>query len=269
MLLHRAEADLSDEQRETLAKIRRNDAALLGKKVLVIDDDLRNIFALTSVLEQHELQVLHAENGRAGIEILRNTPDVDAVLMDIMMPEMDGYETTRAIRQIPEFRSLPIVALTAKAMKGDREKCLQAGASDYVTKPVIWIICFPCFVSGFLATMNGRSPSPRMPLVSAQRRRKTYVSETPSVAHAQCRPDKHLRAGSQTCGSRATLGIRFGTTTVGEWPTRILASAPLLAERTCRSLTRRTREPIRNCTPSARALHDSPQLAITKQSCAY
>jgi CheY-like chemotaxis protein len=136
LMLHRADADLSDEQRETLARVRRNDAALVSKKVLVIDDDLRNIFALTSVLEQHELHVFHAENGRAGIEILRNTPDVDAVLMDVMMPEMDGYETTRAIRQIPEFRSLPIIALTAKAMKGDREKCLQAGASDYVTKPV-------------------------------------------------------------------------------------------------------------------------------------
>jgi hypothetical protein len=136
LLLHRADVDLSDEQRETLARVRRNDGALVGKKVLVIDDDLRNIFALTSVLEQHELHVLHAENGRAGIEILRNTPEVDAVLMDVMMPEMDGYETTRAIRQIPEFRSLPIIALTAKAMKGDREKCLQAGASDYVTKPV-------------------------------------------------------------------------------------------------------------------------------------
>jgi len=136
LLLHRADEDLSEEQREILARVRRNDAALVNKKVLVIDDDLRNIFALTSVLEQHELQVFHAENGRAGIEILRNTPDVDAVLMDIMMPEMDGYETTRAIRQIPEFRSLPIIALTAKAMKGDREKCLHAGASDYVTKPV-------------------------------------------------------------------------------------------------------------------------------------
>ena len=136
LLLHRAEADLSAGQREILAKVRKDDTALVGKKVLVIDDDLRNIFALTSVLEQHELQVFHAENGRAGIEILRKTPDIDAVLMDIMMPEMDGYETTRAIRQIPQFRLLPIVALTAKAMKGDREKCLKAGASDYVTKPV-------------------------------------------------------------------------------------------------------------------------------------
>ncbi len=104
--------------------------------MLVIDDDLRNIFALTSVLEQHELKVLHAENGRTGIELLKSTKDIDIVLMDIMMPEMDGYETSRAIRSIPEFETLPIIALTAKAMKGDREKCLQAGASDYVTKPV-------------------------------------------------------------------------------------------------------------------------------------
>jgi len=136
LLLHRAESDLSDEQRATLANIRRADEALAGKKVLVVDDDLRNIFALTSVLEQHGLQVFHAENGRDGIEILRRMPGIDAVLMDIMMPEMDGYETTREIRQQAQFHALPIIALTAKAMKGDREKCLQAGASDYVTKPV-------------------------------------------------------------------------------------------------------------------------------------
>jgi CheY-like chemotaxis protein len=136
LLLHRPESDLSEQQRETLASIRKRDEQLVGKKILVVDDDLRNIFALTSVLEQHGLQVLHAENGRDGIEILKNSRDIDAVLMDIMMPEMDGYETTRAVRQIAEFRSLPIIALTAKAMKGDREKCLQAGASDYVTKPV-------------------------------------------------------------------------------------------------------------------------------------
>jgi CheY-like chemotaxis protein len=136
LLLHRAEADLGDEQRQMLAGVRANDETLVGRRVLVIDDDLRNIFALTSVLEQHNLRVVHAENGRAGIELLQRHGDVDAVLMDIMMPEMDGYETTRAIRSIPKFQSLPIIALTAKAMKGDREKCLQAGASDYVTKPV-------------------------------------------------------------------------------------------------------------------------------------
>ena len=119
-----------------LAAVRQNDATLAGKKVLVVDDDVRNIFALTSVLEQHNLQVVHAENGRAGIETLLKTPGVDGVLMDIMMPEMDGYETMRAIRQIAEFRTLPIIAVTAKAMKGDRAKCIEAGASDYITKPV-------------------------------------------------------------------------------------------------------------------------------------
>jgi HAMP domain-containing protein/signal transduction histidine kinase/DNA-binding response OmpR family regulator len=136
LFLHRAESDLSETQRELLNTLRRNDSTLAAKKVLVVDDDVRNIFALTTVLEQHNLQVVHAENGRAGIEVLLNTPDVDGVLMDIMMPEMDGYETMRAIRQINEFRDLPIIAVTAKAMKGDRAKCIQAGASDYITKPV-------------------------------------------------------------------------------------------------------------------------------------
>jgi len=136
LLLHRAEADLSDSQRELLSTMRRSDAILAGKKVLVVDDDVRNIFALSTVLEQHNLQVVHAENGRAGIEILLKTPAIDGVLMDIMMPEMDGYETMKAIRQIAEFRSLPIIAVTAKAMKGDRAKCIEAGASDYITKPV-------------------------------------------------------------------------------------------------------------------------------------
>ena len=135
-LLHRDERTLSERQKQVLTDVRETDPRLAGRKVLVIDDDVRNIFALTSVLEQHKLKVLHAENGRAGIELLKSTKDIDIVLLDIMMPEMDGYETTRAIRQIPEFKGLPIIALTAKAMKGDREKCLQAGASDYVAKPV-------------------------------------------------------------------------------------------------------------------------------------
>jgi signal transduction histidine kinase/DNA-binding response OmpR family regulator/HAMP domain-containing protein len=136
LLLHRPESVLSEQQRQMLAEMRKNDSALTDKKVLVIDDDLRNIFALTSLLEHHDIKVLHAENGRAGIELLRKTPDVDIILMDIMMPEMDGYETTQAIRKVPAFQNLPIIALTAKAMKGDRDKCLEAGASDYVTKPV-------------------------------------------------------------------------------------------------------------------------------------
>jgi CheY-like chemotaxis protein len=101
-----------------------------------VDDDARNIFALTSVLENHEVEVVSATNGRQAIELLKNSPDMEMVLMDIMMPEMDGYETMREIRKDPAFRTLPILALTAKAMKGDREKCLQAGASDYISKPV-------------------------------------------------------------------------------------------------------------------------------------
>ncbi|GGW70064.1 histidine kinase [Streptomyces lucensis JCM 4490] len=107
-----------------------------GEKVLIVDDDIRNVFALTSVLEQHGLSVLYAENGREGIEVLEQHDDVAVVLMDIMMPEMDGYATTTAIRRMPQFAGMPIIALTAKAMKGDREKAIESGASDYVTKPV-------------------------------------------------------------------------------------------------------------------------------------
>jgi HAMP domain-containing protein/signal transduction histidine kinase/CheY-like chemotaxis protein len=136
LLLHRAEADLRPDQCELLERLRETDSALDGKKVLVVDDDVRNIFALTSLLEDHHLQVVHAENGRAGIEVLKKTPNIDLVLMDIMMPGMDGYETIRAVRQLPSFQSVPIIALTAKAMKGDRAKCIDAGASDYITKPV-------------------------------------------------------------------------------------------------------------------------------------
>jgi hypothetical protein len=136
ILLHRPDDVLSEQQRQVLTTVRQKDPMLAGRKVLVVDDDLRNIFALTSVLEQKDLEVFHAENGQSGLEVLQAHPNIDLVLMDIMMPGMDGYETTKAIRKIRNFESLPIIALTAKAMKGDREKCLQAGASDYVTKPV-------------------------------------------------------------------------------------------------------------------------------------
>jgi CheY-like chemotaxis protein len=109
---------------------------LSGRKVLVVDDDVRNIFAITTALESYRMMVIYAESGRGGIEMLEAQPDVDAVLMDVMMPEMDGFETTQRIRRMDRFKHLPIIMVTAKAMKGDREKCLAAGASDYITKPV-------------------------------------------------------------------------------------------------------------------------------------
>ncbi|MEI1377325.1 response regulator [Nostoc sp. UHCC 0926] len=136
LFLHRVQANLPAPKREILEQLHSQDYLLTGKKALIIDDDVRNIFALTSMLERYQIQVLYAENGREGIALLETTPEIDVVLMDVMMPEMDGYETTRVIRQNDQFKSLPIIALTAKAMQGDREKCIQAGASDYITKPV-------------------------------------------------------------------------------------------------------------------------------------
>jgi CheY-like chemotaxis protein len=136
LFLHRVEADLPERKRKMLRSLAFGDPALKGKKVLVVDDDVRNIFAITSVLEQHEMEVVYAENGRAALEKLAEEDGVDVVLMDIMMPEMDGYEATRRIRQLKQFQGLPVIALTAKAMKGDRDKCIQVGCSDYVTKPV-------------------------------------------------------------------------------------------------------------------------------------
>ena len=109
---------------------------LAGRRVLVVDDDIRNIFAMTASLEQLGMIVLHAESGKESIEVLKSEPDVDVVLMDIMMPDLDGYDTMRVIRGFERFRQLPIIAVTAKAMKEDREKCLQAGANDYISKPV-------------------------------------------------------------------------------------------------------------------------------------
>ena len=136
LYLHRPEQLLPDDKRKLIERLRTEDPELAGKKVLIVDDDVRNIFALTSLLEQHKVKTTYAENGKTAIETLKSSPDIDLVLMDVMMPDMDGYETMRAIRQIPKFHSLPIVALTAKAMKGDREKCIEAGASDYIAKPV-------------------------------------------------------------------------------------------------------------------------------------
>jgi CheY-like chemotaxis protein len=136
LFLHRVEAKLPEQKRRMLERLHNADAVFSGKRVLIVDDDVRNIFSLTSMLEDHGMQVAFAENGRDAITMLKERPDYDIVLMDIMMPGMDGYETTRAIREIPELKALPIIALTAKAMKGDREKTIAAGASDYITKPV-------------------------------------------------------------------------------------------------------------------------------------
>jgi CheY-like chemotaxis protein len=121
---------------ETAVSVARPVAELAGTKVLIVDDDIRNIFSLTSVLEAHEVEVLHAERGKDGIVILEQTPGVDVALIDIMMPDMDGYETMQQIRQRPQLADVPLIAVTAKAMKGDRQKCLDAGASDYIAKPV-------------------------------------------------------------------------------------------------------------------------------------
>jgi CheY-like chemotaxis protein len=136
LFLHRVVTDLPPEKQKMLERLHGSNEVLRGRRILVVDDDARNIFALTSLLENHEMTVMSTTNGREAIEIIQNTPNLDMALMDIMMPDMDGYETMRQIREIPKFRTLPILALTAKAMKGDREKCLDAGASDYIAKPV-------------------------------------------------------------------------------------------------------------------------------------
>ena len=136
LFLHRVVAELPPEKQRMLEQLHRSDDALVGKKVLVVDDDVRNIFALSSLLERRGMTVLTAGTGREAIAMLEATQDVAIVLMDTMMPEMDGYETMQVIRRKSRLQRLPIIAITAKAMKGDREKCLEAGASEYIAKPV-------------------------------------------------------------------------------------------------------------------------------------
>lgn len=136
LFLHRVESKLPKEKQEIIRKLHRTDEVLRDRKVLIVDDDMRNIYSLTNALEEEGVRCITAENGRAAIQILKEQPDTDIILMDVMMPEMDGYEATGEIRRIKRFEKLPIIALTAKAMKGDREKCLEAGMSDYIAKPV-------------------------------------------------------------------------------------------------------------------------------------
>jgi CheY-like chemotaxis protein/HAMP domain-containing protein len=136
LFLHRVESKLSKEKQQIIRKLHRTEEVLKNKKVLIVDDDMRNIYSLNNVMEEEGMKCFVAENGKVAIEMLNKQPGIDIVLMDIMMPEMDGYEATMAIRKMNQFNKLPIIALTAKAMKGDREKCLEAGMSDYVSKPV-------------------------------------------------------------------------------------------------------------------------------------
>ena len=136
LFLHRVVSDLPAEKQTMLARLHNSDEDLVGRTVLLVDDDPRNIFALSSVLERRGMRVLTASTGSEAIEVIERTSDLKIVLMDIMMPGMDGYETMQVIRSMPDYRRMPIIALTAKAMKGDREKCLEAGASDYLAKPV-------------------------------------------------------------------------------------------------------------------------------------
>ena len=134
--LHHPLAKLEPEKQDMIRQLRNSDPLLVGQKVLIVDDDIRNIFSLTCVLEDQEMEVAYAENGTDAIEMLKQSPDIDVVLMDVMMPNLDGYDTMRMIRNIDNFRTLPMIAITAKAMKGDREKCIDAGASDYMAKPI-------------------------------------------------------------------------------------------------------------------------------------
>jgi CheY-like chemotaxis protein len=136
MLLHIDHKELQPEKRKLIENLRAKNDILAHKKVLVVDDDVRNLFALTTAFERFDIRTITAESGQEAMEILNENGDVDIVLMDIMMPEMDGYETTQKIRREHKNKGLPIIAVTAKAMKGDREKCIEAGASDYITKPV-------------------------------------------------------------------------------------------------------------------------------------
>jgi CheY-like chemotaxis protein len=136
LFLHRVVTNLPASKQKMLERLNSSDEDLLDRTVLLVDDDARNIFALSSVLERRGMRVLTATTGEEAIELVQSTADLAIVLMDIMMPQMDGYQTMAAIRKIPALQRLPIIALTAKAMKGDREKCLEAGASDYLAKPV-------------------------------------------------------------------------------------------------------------------------------------
>ena len=136
LFLHRVEANLPDNKKSQVQLHHNKEDIFKGKKILIVDDDVRNIYALASILGNEEIEIISAENGKDAINILQKNPSLDLILMDIMMPEMDGYEAMEKIRRNEKYKNIPIIALTAKAMKGDRQKCINAGANDYLSKPV-------------------------------------------------------------------------------------------------------------------------------------
>jgi PAS domain S-box-containing protein len=237
LFLHRAMAAIPPEQ-QTVVHAQSGDA-FRGKKVLIVDDDLRNIFSLTSALEQHGMEVIFAENGRDGIDLLKNTGDVDAMLVDIMMPGMDGYETMREIRKDPAFAHLPIIAVTAKAMKGDREKCLEEGASDYIAKPLDLDQLLAVMRVQLGAPARGRMAARSEPFNEA-RRRRGYDADTdePGSGGADPRQDSDGgRRPAQSPGPRtAPAGprVRAG---VGAFGRGGAQASP--ARRFCRNPARR------------------------------
>ena len=178
---------------------------LAGRKVLIVDDDIRNIFAMTSVLERYEMKVLSAENGQGrDRDSSTATPDIDVVLMDIMMPGMDGHDTMRAIRKIDRFRTLPIIAVTAKAMKGDREKCIEAGASDYIAKPVD-----PQQLVSMLERMAApMSSSARSPRAHDRRRRAVAIGRSSIILVVDDRPENLMASRGDARGPRAERRLR-------------------------------------------------------------
>ena len=136
LFLHQVETELPPKKQRMIRAALDKEAMLEGRKVLLVDDDMRNLFSLSSVLAEKNMVVIEAENGRKALDRLEEHPDVSIVLMDIMMPETDGYTAMREIRKNPRFQNLPVIAMTAKAMKGDYDKCIEAGASDYIAKPI-------------------------------------------------------------------------------------------------------------------------------------
>ncbi len=137
LFMHRVISEMPKKQQEVINKIHNKDDIFKDKKVLIVDDDMRNVFALTKILAEQNMKVSRAENGLVALEMVKKDSDFDIILMDIMMPEMDGYQTMKEIRKLPELRNVPIIALTAKAMKEDRQKCIDSGANDYMAKPIV------------------------------------------------------------------------------------------------------------------------------------